>query len=35
MSIEIETERQDIWAFLEDETKHHPVEVKALFEWSL
>ena len=31
------TERKppDISEFLEDETKWHPTEVKALFEWSL
>lgn len=32
----METETaQNIWEFLEDETKNHPEEVKALFEWSL
>ena len=35
MSTEIETEPQNIWVFLEDQTKWHPKEVKALFEWSL
>lgn len=33
--METETRPQNLWEFLEDETKNHPEEVKALFEWSL
>ncbi len=30
-----ETTTQNLWEFLEDDTKNHPTETKALFEWSL
>jgi len=33
--METETQPQDIWVFLEDETKKHPKRTKELFEWSL
>ena len=33
--METETEPQDIWVFLEDETKKHPKRTKELFDWSL
>jgi hypothetical protein len=35
IEMETETQPQDIWVFLEDETKKHPKRTKELFEWSL
>jgi len=33
--METEIQPQDIWEFLEDETKKHPKRTKELFDWSL
>ena len=35
MTTQTETQPQDIWVFLEDETKKHPKRTKELFDWSL